>query len=393
MRYRWALSLVIVCGFGVTQVHAEDNHLITPPALAGELWSACKDGRIYFRVEGMAWFIRDAHTPPLVTTGNAADPIPGALGQPGTSILFGGNIDTHTHDGAQFTLGYWFDTNQDMGLEATYWFFNTRSHLFGVASTGAPGTAVISRPFFDANALIENADPVALPGVQSGSAEVRLSDHMEGGEFNFLTTGDSSPWYCYRFIAGVAFFSLDENLGMITQTFALPAGSGIADAFNESFRTQNKFVGGQVGVEGGVRVLERLELNARGTFALGGNYESVFIDGLALHRDPNAGTIIGPGGLFTQVTNIGHHNRGSFTYMSEVGVKAAYWWTDYFNMSIGYKLLYLNSVVRAGDQIDRVVSVQPIGGGLVQGAFRPLFSFHETDFWAHGVNFGCELRF
>src|SRR5437660_3347866 len=119
MRNRWAVSLVIVCGLGLGaplekvaadggEGSAQDKPLITPPALASELCAAAKEGRIYGRIEGMEWFIRDAHTPPLVTFGNVADAIPGALGQPGTVIAFGGNIDTGMHAGAQFTLGYWF---------------------------------------------------------------------------------------------------------------------------------------------------------------------------------------------------------------------------------------------------------------------------------------------
>ena len=57
----------------------------------------------------------------VATTGDAADQLPGALGQPGTQILFG---DTGLNDGARaggrFTIGRWLDSCQTCGIEATY---------------------------------------------------------------------------------------------------------------------------------------------------------------------------------------------------------------------------------------------------------------------------------
>jgi len=32
-------------------------------------------------------------------------------------------------------------------------------------------------------------------------------------------------------------------------------------------------------------------------------------------------------------------------------------------------------------------------GDLMIHAARPAFAFHNTDYWAHGVNFGLELRY
>ena len=395
MRYRWALSLVLLCGSGVTRVAAEDEPLpplIYPPAVAKEIWAACKEGRMYGRIEGMAWFIKDAHTPPLITFGSASDAIPGALGQPGTSIAFGGDLDTKTHTGGQFTLGYWFNTDHSMGMEANYWFLNQRGVEYSAGSSGNVGALVISRPFFDPNSNIENADPVALTGVQAGSTSARFTDRLQGAEFNFLGDFVGEHWAHFNLIVGVRVFTMVEGLNMNTNTAALPLSTGIVDTFAESFRTRNQFVGGQIGADSDMRFGD-FEVDLRGTFALGGNYETALIDGLARHNDP-AGAIAAPGGLFTQVTNIGHHERGSFTYFTEVGGSLAYWWTEYFSLRAGYRFFYINSVIRPGDQMDRTVSIQPVPPPSIPvGVGRPIFSFKESDFWAHGVNFGCELRF
>src|SRR5437879_5413244 len=47
-------------------------------------------GRAWVRGEYLLWWLRDSAPPPLVTTGPASAQVPGALGQPGTVVLFGG---------------------------------------------------------------------------------------------------------------------------------------------------------------------------------------------------------------------------------------------------------------------------------------------------------------
>jgi hypothetical protein len=54
--------------------------------------------------------------------------------------------------------------------------------------------------------------------------------------------------------------------------------------------------------------------------------------------------------------------------------------------TVGYTFLYISSVVRPSDQIDRSVNIAPPNT-------RPAFSFHATDFWTQGVNLGLEIRF
>jgi hypothetical protein len=52
-------------------------------------------------------------------------------------------------------------------------------------------------------------------------------------------------------------------------------------------------------------------------------------------------------------------------------------------------------VARAGEQIDPVVNATPFailsGNGQLVGLARSALKFAETDFWAHGLNFGLEL--
>src|SRR5208283_6095108 len=71
-------------------VNPADGQSATSPITA-PLWGMCKSQPvIWASSDYLFWWSKNAPAPvPLVTTGSLADPIPGALGQPGTKVLFG----------------------------------------------------------------------------------------------------------------------------------------------------------------------------------------------------------------------------------------------------------------------------------------------------------------
>ena len=78
-----------------------------------------------------------------------------------------------------------------------------------------------------------------------------------------------------------------------------------------------------------------------------------------------------------------------------VGIRLSPWAT----FVVGYTFIYVSSVARPGDQIDRVINPSQAvainsnpASGLV-GAARPALSVQNTDFWVQGVNFSLELRY
>src|SRR5438132_527200 len=72
-------------------------------------------GRFWVSAEYLYWWTKGMHVPPLVTAGSATDTIPGALGQPGTRVLLGGDIDSEGHSGARFSAGFWLNECQTIG--------------------------------------------------------------------------------------------------------------------------------------------------------------------------------------------------------------------------------------------------------------------------------------
>jgi hypothetical protein len=94
---------------------------------------------------------------------------------------------------------------------------------------------------------------------------------------------------------------------------------------------------------------------------------------------------------------MGHFHRDEFAVLPEIGVKLGYRLTDAILLTAGYSFLYWSEVARPGDQVDLALNPSQLptssGGGTLMGAARPAATLHSTDFWAHGLNVGIELRY
>src|SRR5262249_11974756 len=79
-------------------------------------------GRFWGSIDYLAWWIKDAPAPPLVTIGSPNDFVPGAIGQPGTVVVGGSHIDYDTFSGVRFNSGMWFNDCQTRGMESSVFF-------------------------------------------------------------------------------------------------------------------------------------------------------------------------------------------------------------------------------------------------------------------------------
>src|SRR5262249_14538041 len=143
--------------------------------------------RLEASFEYLLWWIKDGPLPgPMVTTGNPGVPIPGALGNPDTRVLYGNDgIDYKAHSGGRLTLDYWLDNEQIIGFEAVGLILETHTFHFAKDSDKA-GNPVIARPFFDVIGNQEFAQVTTAPGVSFGGIDVFSDSRLWGGEANVL---------------------------------------------------------------------------------------------------------------------------------------------------------------------------------------------------------------
>jgi hypothetical protein len=340
-------------------------------------------------VESLLWWTKGAGLPPLITMGSAADVLPGAIGQPGTSVLFGGNsFASDARPGGRLTLGYWIDDCHEVGLEGSFFSLAQRSSHFGVGSSGSP---VLARPFFNTATLAPDAELIAFPGLLAGAASVDMKTRLLGAEANLKTNLCTGCNYTVDLIGGFRFIGLDDNLqiGEALSTLATPGGGF---QISDSFSTRNRFYGGQVGLDTEYRY-NRWFIDLKAKVALGSNHEVVKISGSTITHDPLAGTTFANGGLLALPSNIGRFSREMFAVAPEGTVNVGYQFNDNVRAYVGYNFLYLSNVVRAGNQIDPVVNPSLIPPTTASLPARPAFAFKGTDFWAQGVSFGLELRY
>jgi len=374
----------------------------------------CGDGgclprpnRFWVRGEYLLWSFTRANIPPLVTT--SSNGLQANFSNPTTRILFD-KLDNPLRNGAQFTLGMWLPGYEDWGLEGSFFFVGQRNSTFNVSSNGTP---VLTMPYLDVGAAAgfmvpsgETEAAPAPPNVVAAAGRINITSYttMSGFEVNLRRKLLCGPNFWLDGLIGYRNITMEDSIVMSRNfTLSVPAVPGIAprnfDIF-DSFRTNNIFNGGQLGLDGEYKVRDKWSL--RGTFklALGNMYQAVDIDGASTQAISNGGVSTQAGGVYALTTNIGHHTRNTFTAIPEFGLRINYDLTENVRLYAGYSALYLPDVVRAGQQIDPVVNsnfipfVRDANPGVANtGLQRPAVLFNHAGMWAQGVNFGLEYHY
>jgi hypothetical protein len=379
-------------------LHMDDCDCSPPERCScGPDWTGgcCPPGNKWFgSAEYLLWWTKGSPLPPLVTAGSAQDAIPGALGQPGTALLFGGNnVIDGARSGGRFTAGYWFGDEHCLGLEGSFFFLGQDRARFSATSSGSP---ILARPFFDVGSAapaggVNNAELVSRPGVLAGTVSSSLTSRFWGAEANLRSNVWCGPALVGDALVGYRYLRLDETL-RVNENLTVLAGGGGAFAVADQFKVHNDFNAGQVGFDAEFR-RNRWFLDLKTKVALGDVHQTVNISGATVITDPATGVTRFPGGLLAQTTNIGNFSRDRFAWSPDVGVNLGYQLTDHCRAYVGYDFLYLSSVVRPGDQVDLTVNSNLLPPAMPGGPNRPAFSFHGSDYWAQGLNFGLEFRF
>jgi hypothetical protein len=311
---------------------------------------------IWFDMDYLLWWSKASHVPALTTA--AVPPDAGVIGPANSATFFnGGDADAGARSGGRFSLGFWFSENQVLGLEGTYFFL--AQHSIPLASG-------------------EEASSQA--GAPNGFDHIALSTNLQSAEFNLIANLGGTGRLRYGLLGGFRFLQLDENLH-VQQSF-VSSDFTEQDVWDDNFRTQNHFYGGQLG--GRIEyVYERLVFDLVGKVALGATDQKVALGGGVTQAisTPSVDQFGNPivnvqvnqsvnGGLLTQPALF---HRDYFTVVPEVGFTLGYQLTNWVRASAGYTFIYWSSVVRPGDQVTGVPKA--------------------TGYWAQGLNLGLSFRF
>ena len=147
----------------------------------GDVWEepvgGCSDGScgmgcgwsqpgFWGRAEYLAWWVRGAYVPALVTTSPTGTPVGTAGRLPGATILFGDQrINENARSGGRFTLGYWFDPCNQLGIENTFFFIGGQNQGYTNSSSGSP---ILARPFYNTDSEEQDSVLLAYPSIAAG---------------------------------------------------------------------------------------------------------------------------------------------------------------------------------------------------------------------------------
>jgi hypothetical protein len=351
----------------------------------------CNERQCY-RVDAdyLLWWTRSRSLPALVTSGVATDPIPGALGEPGTkTLLEGSSLSNLTQSGVRVTAAAVLDPAEVWAVEGSGFVLEDRNASATFAGTGAPGSAVLAQPFFNATTLTEAANLISFPNLVAGNLTVATSQRFWGADANVRHLYWRSAAYDGRIdlLAGFRYLALEEGLTFDSTTFGLAPG-GALTAISEGLQAKNRFYGGQVGVAYEGRV-GGVFLDLLGKFAFGENQQMLINNAFTTVID-TTGNIVGipNSGLYVQPSNAGRFTHEHFSFVPEARFTLGYEFNRNVRIGAGYNLIVWTNVIRPEQQLDRNINLPPS-----DLAARPTVSFQNTTFWAQGLSLSLQLSF
>jgi hypothetical protein len=341
----------------------------------------------------MAW-TQGVNLPTLATANLTGMPV---LGDPNTVRLLGGRQSRGMIEGMRVVAGRWNSDNSGWGREIAYHFLGTSTDRQILGGGGLQGEALLGRPLFNPRTRAEDVVLISHPNML-GELEVNQSMRVQGWEAVVLRELYANEWARVSALAGYRYFQVHEGLRLDQRSeyFGQPVvGTGVATyrtATADQIDAHNRFHGGTLGL--------RTQLDYGGFFAqldtkvsIGRTTEVVRISGQTVSTivSPGGTTISHfPNGVYGQPSNSGRSARGVFAVLPEANLRLGYAFTDRARLFVGYQFSFLSDVVRAADQIDRVVDLAQTAGSSFG---RPALPFARTDFWVQGVTLGLEWRY
>jgi hypothetical protein len=360
----------------------------------------------------------------------------------------GPTLDLGEQSGGRLTAGFWFDREQDFGLEGSGFFISKRSQSFNATSINQPsqfsiGTGLTNEvialtpatAFAPATTTVLRSEPVVILRQTTSTVLGNGSTSMWGAELNARSNCVRFGCLTFGGLFGFRYVNVSEELTIgntidlrapdpatnptlnvppttiavvdatgqpTTITLPSPVSSALASPIDfvtsDLIQTHNHFYGAQVGVEMEA-LCGRFFLDARAQIGVGVTHETVSIlsTTTALNAVPGMpGNASAPGGILTGPLDNGKYSRDRIGWIQETNLKLGYDFTNWLRGYVGYDIIYLYRVARPSDQggtstLNTTVTVGQSTTNL--NISQPTFHFRDSGFTAQGLTLGLELRY
>jgi hypothetical protein len=377
-----ALAVIVLAAGGVSaQRPAEPTVLEGPPCMA--------------EVDYLLWWLKPVCLKaPTLSVGNPADPVPGALGQPGTRLVQGGSkFEFPGASGVRVRLGNWLSEDRLLGVELGGFVLEQKENRQPFrTSGGAPATYLV----FQTPANEHAALPFSVPGLVDGSSEAVGSTHLWGLEANLASwfgARDYGDVSCgATLLAGCRYLQIDDRV-VVRNVQSLVADPSAQAAGEADFATRNQFVGAQLGARFGVACGAWLfELTPK--VALGETHLVSTVRGGPLLSGQGLAPPLVPGPVLALPSNVGRRASDRIAVVTEATARLRWQFHENAALHVGYNALYWSKVLCPGDQMDTHVNVTQLPfRGPEAGRRDPARLFQFTDAFYQGLDVGVALLY
>lgn len=352
---------------------------------------------VWIRADYLVWYEKNMDTIPLATTSSGIPVVNPDnlldLDATETSVLFGGrSLNGNSIDGWRLEVGTWLDANATYGLFGRYYEAGNRSHSF---SSNSDQIGFLGIPFFNSDANQEDAIELAVPNERIGALDIEIDGSFRSWEILFRRLAQTGSNYRMDWVYGYRNTRLHDSINLNAATLNVidigltPADTAVS--LRDTFDAKNQFHGIDLGITGQSQE-GCWSLDFMLKVALGVIDQEVTVGGNQITDGPT-GRAVNVGGLFSQETNLGKNDQSEFGFIPEFDINLGYAITPNMDFTVGYTFIFMNSVVRSGTAIDRVIDPGLLVDLDPANSSRPQVNFDDDSYYIHGLNIGMTARF
>src|SRR5262249_14567414 len=191
-------------------------------------------GLFWANAEYLLWWTRKGPLPvPLVTQSSTFGDFPiGALGQPGTQVVYGGQgINFGATSGFRISAGLTLMPDGGLSVEGSWLMLEKKAQNFSAHSDSA-GFPAIAQPIFNPNSGGQAVELVPLPNPFgfAGGIQVASTSRLQGWDVNLGMGNWTGTWGGFVLLAGFRSLDLLESLTVNTSfqdVSGIPGGAGL----------------------------------------------------------------------------------------------------------------------------------------------------------------------